>query len=131
MTEDQAITMEEVIKQDGRYPMDAYALLHEGLARAVREAYGDSPDQQGPSHVTGQQLCQALREVALERWGALARTVLRRWNIRGTIDFGNMVYLMIEHDFMRKTDEDSIEDFRDVYDFDKALAVEDAFDIRE
>ncbi len=131
MTEDQAITMEEVIKQDGRYPMDAYALLHEGLARAVREVYGDSPDQEGPSHVSGQQLCEALRAVALERWGALARTVLRRWNIHGTIDFGQMVYLMIEHDFMRKTDEDSIEDFRDVYDFDEALTVDDAFDIRE
>ncbi|MFW6062059.1 MAG: hypothetical protein ACOC93_04545 [Planctomycetota bacterium] len=48
-----------------------------------------------------------------------------------TIDFGNMVYLMIRHQFMRKTEEDSIEDFRDVYDFDQAFELEDEFELRE
>jgi uncharacterized repeat protein (TIGR04138 family) len=61
----------------------------------------------------------------------LARTVLRKWNIRETIDFGNMVYLLVEHEFMRKTDEDSLEDFRDVFDFDEAFAVGGEFELKE
>ena len=61
----------------------------------------------------------------------LARAVLARWNIRNTIDFGQMVYLLVDNGFMRKTDEDSIEDFRDVYDFADAFEVGEDFDLRE
>jgi len=44
---------------------------------------------------------------------------------------GNMVYLLIDHGFMRKTEEDSIEDFRDVFDFDKVFKVNDEFELEE
>ncbi|MFP4054862.1 MAG: Minf_1886 family protein [Phycisphaerae bacterium] len=131
--------MEEVIRRDGRYPPEAFGFLHDGLNYAVEHVHGDAPPEPHPDdpdaphgrHVTGQELCWALRDLALERWGMLARTVLRRWNLRRTIDFGNMVYLMIEHGFMRKTEEDSIEDFRDVFDFDEALQFQDEFELKE
>ncbi len=121
----------DVVRKDGRYPLEAFEFLQEGLARAVRQTHGESAEGKAGRHVTGAQLCQALRDEALERWGMLARTVLRRWNIHATMDFGNMVYLLVENDLMRKTDEDSLEDFRDVYDFDEALAVSDVFDIQQ
>ena len=129
--------MEEVIAADGRYPPQAYEFLYEALKRAVKEAYGRDEPAAGEGeiveqrHVTGQQLCLALRDLAVERWGMLARTVLERWNIRGSIDFGNMVYLLVENSFMRKIDEDSIEDFRDVFDFAKAFKVSADFDLKE
>ena len=123
-------SMEDVIRADGRYPLEAYAFLQEGLARAVREAYGEEPSE-AQRHVTGRQLCLGLRDVARERWGMLARSVLAKWNIRATIDFGHMVYLLIEHQLMRKTDEDSLEDFRDVYDFDEAFRPQDEFELKE
>ena len=126
-------SMEQVIAADGRFPVEAYAFLHDGLRQAVREAHGQ--EESGPAppqrHVTGKQLCLALRKLALERWGMLAKTVLARWNIHATIDFGHMVYLMIENKFMKKTDEDSVEDFRDVYDFDKAFDVAYDFEVKE
>ena len=115
-----AKSMEELIREDGRYPPDAYAFLHDGLNHAAETLHGKGVEP-GPRHVTGQQLCEALRDLAMQRYGLLARTVLARWNIRATVDFGNMVYLMIDHGFMRKTEEDSLEDFRDVYDFDEAF----------
>lgn len=122
--------MEEVIRADGRYPMEAYAFLHEGLNTAVQETHGEDVAL-GQRHVTGKQICMALRKLAMERWGLLAATVLARWNIHATIDFGNMVYLLIENDFMRKTEEDSLEDFRDVYDLETALAGTDEFELKE
>ena len=112
----------ELVRQDGRYPLDAYAFLHEGLARAVRHCHGDPAVANRPQHVTGKQLCWALRDEALDRWGLLARTVLGRWRIRETLDFGNMVYLLVNNNLMQKTDEDSLEDFRDVYAFEDAFA---------
>jgi len=106
-------SIEEVIAEDGRYRVEGFGFLHEGLSHAVRNVYEET---EGPGHhVSGQQLCNALRELALERYGLMAPAVLRSWGVRESIDFGNMVYLLIEHGMMRKTEEDSVEDFRDVF----------------
>ena len=128
-------SMEQVIRDDGRYPMEAFEFLHEGLSRAVGQVYGDKAAQPASDpnqkHVSGSQLCNALREEAVARWGLLAQTVLNQWNIHATIDFGNMVYLLIRHSFMRKTEGDSLEDFRDVYEFPAAFNGEEGFDLKE
>lgn len=131
MQEGSEIPVEEVIRSDGRYPPEAFAFLQEGLTAAAKESHGEKTLQGQPRHVTGQQLCLALRDKAIERWGLLAPTVLTRWNIHATRDFGNMVYLLIEHKLMSKTDEDSLEDFRDVYDFDEAFGGGQEFELKE
>jgi len=145
-------SIEDIIRADGRYPPEAFEfLLKESLSRAVREVYG-SPAQQGTEgshgagtgqtqrsarpdgparHVTGRQLCLALRDEAIEKWGMLAAVVLAKWNIHSTLDFGNMIYLLIEHGMMQKTPEDSIEDFRDVFDFAEAFGVAPEFRFKE
>ncbi len=115
-------SIEEIIAEDGRYRVEGFGFLHEGLARAVHTVYEET---EGPGHhVTGQQLCSALRDLALERYGLMAPAVLRSWGVRESVDFGNMVYLLIEHGLMRKTEEDSLDDFRNAFhletDFDLA-----------
>ncbi len=96
-------SMAEVIAADGRYPPEAYGFLHEGLAKAVKGAHGAPVGESGRHHVTGEQLCCSLRDLAAERWGLLARTVLAKWNIGPTIAIGNIVYLLIRHNFIHKT----------------------------
>ncbi|MBI5723163.1 MAG: hypothetical protein HZA50_04335 [Planctomycetes bacterium] len=123
-------SMEQIIRADGRYPLDAFAFLHEALAKTSKSVHGEQ-DETANRHVSGQQLCCGLRDLALERWGPLAKTVLARWNIRGSIDFGNMVYLLIKHNMMRKTDEDSLEDFRNVFDFEDAFKFVAQFELKE
>ncbi|HNQ24003.1 MAG TPA: hypothetical protein PKK06_13010 [Phycisphaerae bacterium] len=73
-------------------------------------------------HVSGRQLCWGLRDLALERWGLMARPVLESWRIKRTADFGRIVFSFIEHDLMQKQPGDTLEDFEEVYDF------KDAFD---
>ena len=123
--------MSDVIARDGRYPPDAFSFLREGMNRAVEKVHGPEAKGESQSHVTGAQVCQAMRDLAIERWGMLAKTVLAKWRIHATIDFGNMVYLLIEHSLMRKTPEDSVEDFRDVYDFDEAFGGTSEFELKE
>jgi uncharacterized repeat protein (TIGR04138 family) len=55
------------------------------------------------------------------KWGLLAPTVLVRWNVRRTLDFGKIVFALVDHGHMRKTDDDHLDDFRDVYDFKNAF----------
>ena len=73
------------------------------------------------NHVSGQDLCWGLRDYAQQRWGRIARTVLMGWGIEETFDFGRIVFAMIDDDFMQKQPSDSIEDFRDVFDFAEAF----------
>lgn len=107
----------------GPFPDQAYQFVREGLAHTVKVVHGDKADAEDESrHVSGQQLCLGLRDFALKQYGLLARTVLERWGVRRTEDFGRIVFAMVEAGWMRKTDEDSLEDFQDVFDFEEAFA---------
>lgn len=112
--------MREVADAIG-YPVEALEFVQRGLTFAVSKFHGpDAPPGPG-RHVSGQQLCEGLREYALEQWGMLARTVLSRWNIRATMDFGRIVYGLVDHGYLKTTDEDRIDDFKGVYDFKTAF----------
>lgn len=122
----------KLLKEDRRYSYDAYVFVFEGLnyahsvldmgkevqGRAVDES---EEDEQIERHVTGQELCEALRQVALRQFGYMAKTVLNSWGIHCTGDFGDIVFNLIRIGHMRKTDDDRREDFDDVYDFDKVF----------
>lgn len=107
----------------GAYPAEAYEFVQRGLSYTVQRIHGTAVDPDASRHVSGQQLCEGLRELAHSQWGMLARTVLGRWNIHSTVDFGRIVFAMIEAEQMQKTENDSIEDFRGVYDFRNAFEV--------
>ena len=104
-------TIELISKEDGRYNSQAIKFVYEGLGYTAKKVVGEA------EHITGQALCEGLRQLALEKWGHLATVVLYNWNIRTTRDFGEIVYLMIKNKWMSAQPSDSIEDFDNVYDF--------------
>ena len=109
-------TIEEVVAQDGRYPLDAVQFVREGLNYAVSQVYGNNESQLGGRrHISGSQLCEGLRELALKRWGMLSRMVLKRWGIERTRDFGEIVFMLVESGWMQKEPSDNIEDFDEVF----------------
>ena len=62
-----------------------------------------------------------MRLYALKEFGPMVPTVFSYWGIRSTEDFGHMVFNLIEAGIFGKTEEDSIEDFKNVYDFQEAF----------
>ncbi|MBK9187938.1 MAG: hypothetical protein IPM33_03180 [Phycisphaerales bacterium] len=106
----------------GPFPLSAYQFVREGLAHTVKMIHGEggAPDDE-TRHVSGQQLCQGLRDYAVRRYGLMARTVMRNWRITSTRDFGRIVFAMIDAGLMRKTEDDSLDDFEGVFDFDEAF----------
>jgi uncharacterized repeat protein (TIGR04138 family) len=124
------------VAQGTKYPVEAFEFVERGLEFTVCRMHGDLDDRvdlelgdaseegqdETSRHVTGQQLCHGLRELALVEYGSLARTVLRRWRINSSEDFGRIVFAMIDARMMNKTEQDSIRDFVNVYDFDEAFA---------
>lgn len=113
--------MQQVVEDLGLYPPEAYAFIQQGLSFTVQKLHGNVKDPKANRHVSGPDLCDGLRELALTQWGRLARTVLRRWNVTTTLDFGRIVFAMVEAGLMQKTEDDSLEDFRGVFDFRAAL----------
>lgn len=117
-------SVQQVIEDLGLYPPEAYAFIQQGLSFTVQKLHGKVKDPKASRHVTGPDLCEGLRELAISQWGRLARTVLRRWNVTSTLDFGRIVFAMVEAGLMQKTEDDSLEDFRNVYEFRAAFETE-------
>ncbi len=72
-------------------------------------------------HVSGEDLCWGLRDLAEKQWGLMASTVLRRWGIRCTKDFGRMIFALVENGLLQKQPDDHVDDFDDVYDFEQVF----------
>ena len=113
-------TVEQLAAETGLYAIDAFVFVQQCLGVVSDRAHGKKA-KSGNRHVTGQQLACGMRDLSIERWGLLAGVVLNRWGIYSTLDFGRIVYAMIDAGFMAKTQDDSLEDFRNVYDFRAAF----------
>ncbi|HLA85995.1 MAG TPA: Minf_1886 family protein [Thermoguttaceae bacterium] len=121
----------ELLKEDTRYTFDAYVFVfeslsyaqnHLGMGEEAASEPSEAPESESPQrHVTGQQLCEAIRHFALEQYGYMAKDVLASWGIHGTGDFGEIVFNLIRIGQMRKTPDDRREDFDNVYDFETAF----------
>ena len=72
-------------------------------------------------HVSGPELTLACRDFALEQYGLLAGTVLEHWGIRGTEDFGRIVYALVDFGLLVTQPGDAESDFEAVYDFADAF----------
>jgi uncharacterized repeat protein (TIGR04138 family) len=103
--------LEQLAREDGHYSAGALKFVYEGLGYTLKEITAE------PHHVSGQILCEGLRRLAIEKYGRLAMLVLNTWGVRTTRDFGEIVYLMIDNEWMTAQPNDSIDDFNNVYDF--------------
>lgn len=72
-------------------------------------------------HVTGAELSWACRDLALERFGLLAHTVLGCWGVKATHDFGRIVYALVAIGLLSTQPGDREEDFLDVFEFASAF----------
>ncbi len=149
--------LSELLRQDRRYKVEAYAFVfdalnyaHKVLGMGKTQRSEDAAERSGEAarggessppasgtqaeageggeegssperHLTGQQLCEAIRLYALDQYGYMAKCVLNSWGVHNTGDFGEIVFNLIRIGQMRKTKEDRREDFDDVFDFETGL----------
>lgn len=106
--------LEPILNKDDRYTAQAYTFVREGLDHTVRKL-------EKPRHVSGQELLEGMREYALKEYGPLSKRVLSEWGIKECVDFGHIVFNLIDAGLLGKTDEDTLEDFMGGYDFHEAF----------
>jgi len=115
--------LRQLALRDGRYSPEAFRFLFESLDYAVRLA--GKAEAEGPArHVTGQEVLAGMRACARDAFGPLAAHVWRSWGIRETLDWGRIVFLLVEEGLLKRQDGDRIEDFENGFDFDQAFVQE-------
>jgi uncharacterized repeat protein (TIGR04138 family) len=72
-------------------------------------------------HITGVELARAARDLALERFGLMARVVLEHWGISSTADIGDIVFTLVEMGLLLSQPQDTRDEFVGVFDFDLAF----------
>lgn len=105
------------------YHKNAYQFVFAAL-RHAQENLGRDRNNNSTGHVSGRELLEGVRELAQQHYGLMTVSVFAKWGIHCTEDFGKIVFELIESGEMKKTDDDHLEDFVDLYDFKKAF-VED------
>lgn len=101
--------LQAIAEENTKYKLEAYSFL---LA-ALNYTIGKLKEHR---HVTGRELCEGVREFAMDQYGPLSSLVFEHWGITKTRDFGEIVFTLVEAGLMSKTDQDSISDFENVYD---------------
>ncbi len=106
--------MDRIRLRERRYHERAYLFV---LA-ALEFAQQGLPERR---HLSGRELAEAVRDLALERFGVTARMVLEHWGIRASADIGEVVFAMVDTGLLMALPSDSREDFVDVVDFAHAF----------
>ncbi len=118
-----------VLARDPRYSIQAYAFVFEALEYTKKTEEAGAGRAPGPAagpprqsqHVSGRELCEGARRLALDNYGLMALTVLSLWGIRSTSDIGEIVFNLIASGDLEKTPSDSRADFDNVFDFETSL----------
>ena len=122
------IKLLEVAAKDPRFAYEAYDFIFKALdhtqamlGRRLPAKSGDEAQEQPGSHVESHELLEGIRALALQEFGLMARIVFCMWGVKTTQDFGRIVFNLVEAGLINKTDDETIEDFTDVFDFEEAL----------
>jgi uncharacterized repeat protein (TIGR04138 family) len=106
--------MEQIRERESRYEEGAYLFVLAALEYSQAQL-------QVRRHITGKELAFACRDLAIDRYGIMARIVLERWGIASTDDIGSVVFTLVELGFLASQESDTRDQFSDVYDFVEAF----------
>jgi len=114
-----AEALDSIVVSDPRYQREAYVFLRDALDFTTKQ----QKKIKGATvrHVAGPELLDGVRQYALKEFGPMVITVFDNWGIHCSEDIGHMVFNLIGAGIFGKTEEDSIEDFKNVYDFQEAF----------
>ena len=111
--------LEQILAKDERFDRDAYLFMREALD--FTQKIVGRENQGKVRHVTGQELLDGLRQYALQQFGPMTATVFEEWGVRNCLNFGAIVFNMVEIGLLAKTDKDTRDDFQSGYDFTDAF----------
>jgi uncharacterized repeat protein (TIGR04138 family) len=111
--------VDRILGEDPRYHRDVYGFIRDALDFTVKQQ--KKSRESLSRHVTPGQLLDGIRLFALKEFGPMVSTVFNYWNVHSCEDLGHIVFNMIRKEILGKNESDTIEQFRDGYDFHEAF----------
>ena len=113
--------VEKILAEDSRYDVEGYTFLRDALDATLKRRKKARKD--APGNVNAAELLEGFRLHTLQEFGPMSVTVLGYWGVRSCEDIGHMVFNLVQSGVFVKTDEDTIESFREGYDFEEAFVI--------
>ena len=117
-----------LLEKDPRFDPEAYNFVYDALDYTLHHIV--TPPTRSNHHVSGQELLEGARRMAIKEFGCLARLVLESWGVTKTDDIGDIVFNLVDFDLMGKQEDDSRLDFHNIYCFDDAFNVKPVLSYR-
>jgi uncharacterized repeat protein (TIGR04138 family) len=114
--------------RSSNYHPNAFKFVYSAL-RFTQQQLGRDRRSEVSGHISGPELLEGLRLLALQHFGMLTVHVFKSWGVTKTDDFGNIVFEMIEAGEMRRTPHDQLSDFFGIYNFDKVFCDDYSLDV--
>lgn len=112
----------QLSRSDRRYEPEAYEFVcHAVIFAQKRLLAGRKPTSMDECHLSGRQVLDGIREFALDQFGRLAAVVFRCWGIHRTDDLGQIIFRLIEAQILQGSQQDSLDDYHDAFDFDEVF----------
>ncbi|MFN0126607.1 MAG: Minf_1886 family protein [Verrucomicrobiales bacterium] len=108
------------LTRDPRYPREAYGLVRDALDHAQKRL-AEKDKRRAYGHLSGPEILNGFREIALAQFGPMARVVLGTWRLESTLDVGRVVFNLIEAEVFSKSENDQLSDFEGVFGFEEAF----------
>jgi uncharacterized repeat protein (TIGR04138 family) len=108
-------------RRDRRFSRNAYEFLLDALDHTMVQL-GKDRKLGEQRHVSARELLDGIRDLASEQFGPMAPLVFQRWGLRGTEDFGELVFNLVDAGLLSRRAEDSRLDFAGGFDFESAFA---------
>lgn len=111
-----------IVKKHPIYRADAYFFLHDALNLALKRR---RKNRKGiaSSHLTAVELLEGFRLKALQDFGPMTITVLNYWGIKNCESIGQIVFYLIEIGILGKTENDTLESFANIFDFEQEFVL--------
>ena len=109
----------EIHHKDSRFGKGAYYFVREALDHTLKNLEKQKAKNKG--HVSGSELLNGIRDYALDRFGPMTLTLMTHWNINKCRDFGDIVFNLVDHGILGRTENDSLDDFEGGYNFKDAF----------
>lgn len=110
--------IQRIVQRDARFKPNAYRFVLEAVAYTTRHVLEDEGKRR---QLSGREVLEGIRDLALEQYGPLALDVLHEWGLHTTMDFGAIVFNLVREGLLGASEDDSEDDFRDAYDFEDAF----------
>ena len=114
-------TVEKIITRDSRFREEAYEFISDAVLYTTQTI---EEGEESKRHITGQELLEGIKDFAISQFGPMAKNVLESWGVCDSLSIGHIVFNMVDHQLLGSTKDDSIDDFKNGFDFETAFSAE-------